>query len=178
MGIFARYQCRTYICGVRGNHSFCASDKREVRRCGQPIDGLTKCRRSRTRLGWSAATGWQSMDKKAMTEARPAAGDLAQLERLIAALRPKLHRYRARISGSVIDGEDVMQEALIQAVEAFPREASIAHAQAWLFRIADGDAKGVTRLDRGPLVLARTKYRARLMTVPGIGSIAATALGA
>jgi len=48
------------------------------------------------------------MNKKAMTEARPAAGDLAQLERLIAALRPKLHRYCARITGSVIDGEDVM----------------------------------------------------------------------
>jgi len=80
------------------------------------------------------------MDKKAMTEARPAAGDLAQLEPLIAELRPKLHRYCARITGSVIDGEDVMQEALIKAVEAFPREASIAQPQAWLFRIAHNEA--------------------------------------
>ena len=75
-----------------------------------------------------------------MTEARPAAGDLAQLERLIAELRPKLHRYCASITGSVIDGEDVMQEALIKAVEAFPREASIAQPQAWLFRIAHNEA--------------------------------------
>jgi RNA polymerase sigma-70 factor, ECF subfamily len=80
------------------------------------------------------------VDEKSVTEARPAAADLAQLERLIAELRPKLHRYCARLTGSVIDGEDVMQEALIKAVEAFPREGSIAHPQAWLFRIAHNEA--------------------------------------
>jgi RNA polymerase sigma-70 factor, ECF subfamily len=73
-------------------------------------------------------------------EAGPAAGDLAQLERLIAELRPKLHRYCARMTGSVIDGEDVMQQALVKAVEAFPREGKIARPQAWLFRIAHNEA--------------------------------------
>jgi len=67
-------------------------------------------------------------------------GDLAQLERLIAELRPKLHRYCARMTGSVVDGEDVMQEALIKAIEAFPAEGSIAQPQAWLFRIAHNEA--------------------------------------
>ena len=38
---------------------------------------------------------------------------------LLVAMRPKLHRYCARMVGSVIDGEDVLQDALIKAVEAF-----------------------------------------------------------
>jgi RNA polymerase sigma-70 factor (ECF subfamily) len=75
-----------------------------------------------------------------VTEARFPVGDLAQLERLIAELRPKLHRYCARMTGSVVDGEDVMQEALIKAIEAFPAEGSIAQPQAWLFRIAHNEA--------------------------------------
>ncbi|NOJ50589.1 sigma factor, partial [Bradyrhizobium archetypum] len=40
------------------------------------------------------------------------------IDRLLAAMRPKLHRYCARMVGSVIDGEDVLQDALIKAVEA------------------------------------------------------------
>jgi RNA polymerase sigma-70 factor (ECF subfamily) len=40
-------------------------------------------------------------------------------------VRPKLHRYCARITGSVIDGEDVVQEALAKAVVAFSREGKI-----------------------------------------------------
>jgi RNA polymerase sigma-70 factor (ECF subfamily) len=60
-----------------------------------------------------------------MTEAIASAGDRATFERLIAELRPKLHRYCARIAGSVIDGEDVVQEALAKAVVAFSREGKI-----------------------------------------------------
>jgi RNA polymerase sigma-70 factor, ECF subfamily len=30
----------------------------------------------------------------------------------IAGLRPRMHRYCARITGSALDGEDVMQEAI------------------------------------------------------------------
>ncbi len=75
-----------------------------------------------------------------MTPARPATADVAQLERLIAELRPKLHRYCARMTGSVIDGEDVLQQALVKAVEAFPGDQTIARPQAWLFRIAHNEA--------------------------------------
>ena len=42
-------------------------------------------------------------------------------DRLLGELRPKLHRYCARMTGSVIDGEDVVQEALVKAIEAFPK---------------------------------------------------------
>jgi RNA polymerase sigma-70 factor (ECF subfamily) len=40
------------------------------------------------------------------------------------------------MTGSVIDGEDVVQEALIKAIEASPDMGSIAHPEGWLFRIA------------------------------------------
>ena len=49
----------------------------------------------------------------------PEASAAADIDRLLVAMRPKLHRYCARMVGSVIDGEDVLQDALIKAVEAF-----------------------------------------------------------
>ncbi|MFN2528884.1 MAG: sigma-70 family RNA polymerase sigma factor [Candidatus Baltobacteraceae bacterium] len=55
-------------------------------------------------------------------------------------LRPKLHRYCARLTGSVIDGEDVVQEALAKAFAAFPTSGTIANVQSWLFRIAHNAA--------------------------------------
>ena len=60
--------------------------------------------------------------------------------RLFGELRPKLHRYCARMTGSVIDGEDVLQEALAKAVEALPDAGSIANPEGWLFRIAHNAA--------------------------------------
>jgi RNA polymerase sigma-70 factor (ECF subfamily) len=62
------------------------------------------------------------------------------LDRLLGALRPKLHRYCARMTGSVIDGEDVVQEALMKAVEAWPETDTIANPEGWLFRIAHNAA--------------------------------------
>ena len=66
--------------------------------------------------------------------------DSAALERLLVGLRPKLHRYCARITGSVIDGEDVLHEALIKAIEALPAAGAIANPEAWVFRIAHNAA--------------------------------------
>ncbi|QKC96265.1 sigma-70 family RNA polymerase sigma factor [Mesorhizobium sp. NZP2298] len=61
-------------------------------------------------------------------------------ERLSGELRPKLHRYCARMTGSVIDGEDVLQEALAKAFEALPGAGPIANPEGWLFRIAHNTA--------------------------------------
>ncbi len=61
-------------------------------------------------------------------------------ERLLVELRPKLHRYCARMTGSVIDGEDVVQEALMKAIKAFEGTQTIAHAERWLFRVAHNAA--------------------------------------
>src|SRR3981189_1036472 len=60
----------------------------------------------------------------------------AALDRLLGELRPKLHRYCARMTGSVIDGEDVVQEALVKAIEAIPQAGAIGYPEGWLFRIA------------------------------------------
>jgi RNA polymerase sigma-70 factor (ECF subfamily) len=55
-------------------------------------------------------------------------------------MRPKLHRYCARMTGSVIDGEDVLQDALIKAVESFASAGPVRNAEGWLFRIAHNTA--------------------------------------
>ena len=62
------------------------------------------------------------------------------LDRALSELRPKLHRYCARMAGSVIDGEDIVQEVLVKAIEAFSLVAPIANAEGWLFRIAHNTA--------------------------------------
>jgi RNA polymerase sigma-70 factor (ECF subfamily) len=65
---------------------------------------------------------------------------IANLDALLAELRPKLHRYCARMTGSVIDGVDVLQDALIKAVEAFAAASPIANPEGWLFKIAHNTA--------------------------------------
>jgi RNA polymerase sigma-70 factor, ECF subfamily len=62
------------------------------------------------------------------------------LDRLLIAMRPRLHRYCARMVGSVIDGEDVLQDALVKAVEAFPAASPLRHPEGWLFRVAHNTA--------------------------------------
>src|SRR6195256_6307365 len=60
---------------------------------------------------------------------------LAFLE-TITQLRPSLHRYCSRMTGSVMDGEDLVQESLFQAyrkLDTFDDERPLAP---WLFRIA------------------------------------------
>ena len=67
-------------------------------------------------------------------------GQHGLFERLFGELRPKLHRYCARMTGSVFDGEDVLQEALAKAIEALPVAGPIANPEGWLFRIAHNAA--------------------------------------
>jgi RNA polymerase sigma-70 factor (ECF subfamily) len=62
------------------------------------------------------------------------------IDHLIVAMRPRLHRYCARMVGSVIDGEDVLQDALIKAVESHAAAGPIGNPEGWLFRIAHNTA--------------------------------------
>jgi len=64
----------------------------------------------------------------------------ADVESLLVAMRPKLHRYCARMVGSVIDGEDVLQDAMIKAVESFAAAGPIGNPEGWLFKIAHNTA--------------------------------------
>src|SRR4051794_6668476 len=51
-------------------------------------------------------------------------------------MRPKLHRYCARMIGSAVDGEDVVQDVLIRAVSAQAGGVQIDNFEGWLFRVA------------------------------------------
>jgi RNA polymerase sigma factor (sigma-70 family) len=51
-------------------------------------------------------------------------------------LRPRLHRYCARMIGSTVDGEDAVQDALVKALRARTEGMAIDNLEAWLFRIA------------------------------------------
>jgi RNA polymerase sigma factor (sigma-70 family) len=51
-------------------------------------------------------------------------------------LRPRLHRYCARMTGSVVDGEDVLQDALVKALHARAEGMVVENLGGWLLRIA------------------------------------------
>ncbi|MCP3707237.1 RNA polymerase sigma factor [Paraburkholderia sp. CNPSo 3274] len=71
--------------------------------------------------------------------------NLEAFESLLGTLRPRLHRYCARMTGSVIDGEDVVQDTLLNAYEARSTAGGIANVEAWLFRIAHNAAMDFLR---------------------------------
>jgi RNA polymerase sigma-70 factor (ECF subfamily) len=79
--------------------------------------------------------------------ATPGSGppDPESLDSLLARLRPRLHRYCARMIGSVIDAEDIVQEASIKAIEAFKGPTAIVNPEAWLFQVAHNTALDVLR---------------------------------
>jgi RNA polymerase sigma-70 factor (ECF subfamily) len=60
----------------------------------------------------------------------------AGFEALIRQLRPQLYRFCARMTGSAADGEDILQDALLKAMQAYPGAQPLDHPEAWLFRIA------------------------------------------
>ena len=64
----------------------------------------------------------------------------AEVEARLVALRPALHRYAARMVGSALDGEDVVQDAILRAVAALDRAPPLGEADPWLFRIVHNAA--------------------------------------
>ena len=60
---------------------------------------------------------------------------LAFLETIVN-LRPSLHRYCSRMTGSVLDGEDIVQDALFQAYRKLDTFDDSRPLTPWLFRIA------------------------------------------
>src|SRR6516164_10630923 len=59
---------------------------------------------------------------------------------LVADVRPELHRYCARMTGSVADGEDVVQDVLARAYYQLPEFKELPPLRPWLFRIAHNRA--------------------------------------
>ncbi|MDX6548699.1 MAG: hypothetical protein QOG33_2249, partial [Gaiellales bacterium] len=82
-----------------------------------------------------------------MSAERPSA-EHDRLARLLAQageLRPELHRYCARLMGSVIDGEDVVQDTLVRAFVALQDLEETPPLRPWLFRIAHNRALDLLR---------------------------------
>lgn len=70
----------------------------------------------------------------AMAEARD------RFMELVDEVRPELHRYCARMTGSVFDGEDIVQETLAKAYYALGQMREPPNLRPWLFRIAHNAA--------------------------------------
>lgn len=62
--------------------------------------------------------------------------NMDQFEDHLNALRPRLHRYCSRMTGSAVNGEDVLQDALVKALHARAQGVEVDNLEGWLFRIA------------------------------------------
>ncbi len=69
----------------------------------------------------------------------------AQFLALAGELRPELHRYCARLMGSVIEGEDVVQDTFTRAYVALDELQEVPPLRAWLFKIAHNRAVDLLR---------------------------------
>lgn len=72
-------------------------------------------------------------------------GSDAEMGQLLAAMRPKLHRYCSRMTGSVFDGEDAVQEAIANALAASVDFSRLSNPEGWLFRIAQNASLDILR---------------------------------
>jgi RNA polymerase sigma factor (sigma-70 family) len=68
-----------------------------------------------------------------------------ELLAMAADVRPELHRYCARLLGSVIDGEDIVQDTFVRALAALHDLDEATPLRPWLFRIAHNRALDVLR---------------------------------
>ena len=59
---------------------------------------------------------------------------------LVDEVRPELHRYCARMTGSIAEGEDVVQDTLARAYYELPELKELPPLRPWLFRIAHNRA--------------------------------------
>jgi RNA polymerase sigma factor (sigma-70 family) len=69
----------------------------------------------------------------------------ARLVAMAAEVRPELHRYCSRLMGSVIDGEDVVQDTLLRALVALQDLEEVPPLRPWLFRVAHNRALDLLR---------------------------------
>src|SRR6187399_1331117 len=65
---------------------------------------------------------------------------MQQFLALVAGIRPDLHRYCARMTGSVADGEDIVQDTLARAYYALSEMETVPELRPWLFQIAHNRA--------------------------------------
>ena len=67
----------------------------------------------------------------------------------MAGIRPQLHRFCSRMGGSLLDGEDIVQDVLVQAFYKLPTLEDVTRLRPWLFRIAHNKCIDHLRRHRG-----------------------------
>lgn len=76
-----------------------------------------------------------------------------EFENRLKAFRSRLHRYCARMTGSAIDGEDVLQDTLVKALRARADGTEVDNVEGWLLRIAHHTSLDFLRgKSRSPIV--------------------------
>jgi RNA polymerase sigma-70 factor, ECF subfamily len=75
-----------------------------------------------------------AMDFEALARLR------GEFDALVSDVRPQLLRYCARMTGSAVDGEDIVQEALAKVYYQLPQLGHVTSLRAWLFRVAHNKA--------------------------------------
>lgn len=83
-------------------------------------------------------------------------------------LRPELHRYCARLTGSAFDGEDVVQDTLARAFAALRDLDEVPPLRPWLFRIAHNRA---IDLMRSRALRVADPLDATVQDVPDLGAV-------
>jgi RNA polymerase sigma factor (sigma-70 family) len=101
--------------------------------------------------------------------------DASKLDRdafsaLSAELRTELHRYCARLTGSVFDGEDVVQDTLARAFAALDGLDELPPLRPWLFRIAHNRAIDFMR---ARALRAADPIDATVQQLPDVGAVGA-----
>jgi RNA polymerase sigma-70 factor, ECF subfamily len=94
---------------------------------------------------------------------------LAFLE-TVTQLRPRLHSYCSRMTGTVMDGEDVVQEALFEAYRKLDQYDESRPLTPWLFKIAHNRCIDFLRR-RGIRVEAETAAMAPDFVMPAISPV-------
>jgi RNA polymerase sigma-70 factor (ECF subfamily) len=62
------------------------------------------------------------------------------LDRMLAEIRPRLHRYAARMTGSAVDGDDVVQETVVKVLDSPPDIDNFSVLERWLIRVTHNTA--------------------------------------
>jgi RNA polymerase sigma-70 factor, ECF subfamily len=100
-------------------------------------DGAARTRREDTMDAYTRKRGTFDPD---MTTLESLRGDLhvgrERFLALVADLRPDLHRYCTRMTGSVSAGEDVVQDTLAKAYYSLGEVYQLPQLRSWLFQIA------------------------------------------
>ncbi len=98
--------------------------------------------------------------------------DMEAFEDRLKLLRPRLHRYCARMTGSAIHGEDVLQDTLVKALQACNEGADVENPEGWLFRIAHNSSLDFLRGRSRNLVVPLTEdMEAASVPAPDIVSV-------